>query len=82
MSRDFISHDVPERSIRSPMRSVTRSSVRRPAALIAHMWIDLYKERNPQMFFLFGLMFVFILPGMELGTAMELSGMVYVLIPF
>jgi hypothetical protein len=34
------------------------------------------------MFLLFGLMLVFILPGMELGTAMELSGMVYILIPF
>ena len=43
---DFISHDVPGRSIRSPMRSVTRSSVRRPAALIVHMWIDLYKDKE------------------------------------
>lgn len=34
------------------------------------------------MFLLFGLMLDFIRLGMELGTAMELSGMVYILIPF
>jgi hypothetical protein len=33
------------------------------------------------MFLLFGLILVFILLSMELGTAMELSRMVYILIP-